>query len=308
MLTNRRVRVIVNPSARSGRARKALSQAGQIAGLQLEWSESRSAEHLRDLVRSAQEEDLDALAVAGGDGTVALALSGLNGPNRVPLGVLPSGSGNDFARDLGISKVLGEALRVLANGGARWVDVARVTPGNARFCCVASVGLDEVALRIIHASWLPRSKALNIWAALRALCVYRPRRVRVTWQDGSFEGEMMFVAVTNTRSYGGGFLISPAARVDDGLLDVCIVRRTSRTRLLWHFPRILKGTHGTLPEVIQAASPWVRLEGVAGELPVALDGELPRLTTPVELHCEPGVLQVMAPVSSLARRAEPCRV
>lgn len=308
MFAARRVRVIVNPSARSGRARKALRLARPIPGLQLEWVESQSAEHLRDLVRSAQLDDLDAVAVAGGDGTVALALSALDGSNRVPLGVLPAGSGNDYAHDLGISKSLPEALGVLATGTGHWVDVVRVTPGNVPYCCVASVGLDEVALRIIHGSWLPRSKLLNILAALRALCVYRPRHVRVTWQDGGFEGEVMFVAVTNTRSYGGGFMVSPEARVDDGLLNVCIVRRTGRARLLWHFPRILKGTHGTLPEVIQAASPWVRLEGLDGELPVALDGELPRVTTPVELRCEPGVLQVMAPVSSLARRTEPCLV
>lgn len=300
--------MIVNPSARSGRARKALRLAQPISGLQLEWIESRSAEHLRDLVRAAQLDDLDAIAVAGGDGTVALALGALDGPNRVPLGVLPAGSGNDFANDVGIPKSLPDALAVLATGAGRWVDVARVSPGNAPFCCVASVGLDEMALRIIHGSWLPRSKALNIWAALRALCVYRPRRVRVTWQGGGFEGEVMFVAVTNTRSYGGGFMVSPGAHLDDGLLNICIVRRTGRARLLWHFPRILKGTHGALPEVVQAASPWVRLEGLDGELPVALDGELPQVTTPVELHCEPGTLQVMAPVALPARRTEPCRV
>jgi diacylglycerol kinase (ATP) len=308
MFTTRRVRVIVNPSARSFRARKALRLVQPIAGLDIEWTESRSAEHLRDLVRAALLDDLDAVGVAGGDGTVSLAISALEGLNRIPLGVLPIGSGNDFAKDVGIPKTLPEALGVLANGAGRCVDVARVTPGNAPYCCVASIGLDELALRIIHGSWLPRSKALNIFAALRALCVYRPRRVRVTWQDGGFEGEMMFVAVTNTRSYGGGFMVSPEARVDDGLLNVCVVRRTGRARLLWHFPRILKGTHGTLPEVIQAASPWVRLEGIDGELPVALDGELPQVTTPVELRCEPGVLQVMTPVSSPARRMVPCRV
>jgi diacylglycerol kinase (ATP) len=201
MTVTRRIRIIVNPSARSGRARRTLRQVEQIAGLQLEWMESRSGQHLRDLVRAAQNEDLDALVVGGGDGTVALALAGLKGPNRVPLGVLPIGSGNDFARELGISKVLPEALGVLATGAGRWVDVGRVIPGDARFCCVASVGLDEVALRYIHGSWLPRSKLLNVLSALRALCVYRPRLVRVTWQDGVFEGEVMFVAVTAAASW-----------------------------------------------------------------------------------------------------------
>lgn len=148
---------------------------------------------------------------------------------------------------------------------------------------------------MIHGSWFPRSKALNILAALRALLIYRPQLVRITWQDGSFEGEVMFAAVTNTRSYGGGFHVSPSARVDDGLLNLCIVRRTGRLRLLSQFPRILNGTHDVMPEVTLAASPWVRLEGVNDALPVTLDGELPQATTPIELRCEPATLQVLVP-------------
>jgi diacylglycerol kinase family enzyme len=130
---------------------------------------------------------------------------------------------------------------------------------------------------------------------LRALCVYRPRAVRVSWQGGAFEGEVMFVAVTNTRSYGGGFQVSPGARLDDGLLDLCIVRRTGRGRLLWHFPRVFRGAHGGLPEVTLAATPWVRIEAEGEALPVALDGELPQAATPIEFRCEPGALRVLAP-------------
>jgi diacylglycerol kinase (ATP) len=316
----RRIRVIVNPSANSGRARKVLRLASGAlengtVGLRFEWVESRSGEHLIEMVREAQAEELDAVALAGGDGTVALALAALDGPNRVPLALLPVGSGNDFARDLGIPRGPRAACQVLADGTPRWVDVARAEPGGLRYCCVASVGLDELALRIIHGSWLPRSKALNICAVLRALCAYQPRQVRVGWEGGSFEGEVMFVAVTNTRGYGGGFLVSPQAQLDDGLLNVCIVRRTAKSRLLWHFPRILRGTHGVLPEVIMAASPWVRIEGVGDELAVALDGELPRSTTPVELRCEAQALQVCVPAYNISRNInsaptagrEPCR-
>jgi diacylglycerol kinase (ATP) len=313
MPSPKHIRILVNPSARSGRGRRAVRQARALAdrlpGLHPEWAESRSADHLRELVRAAQGDALDAVAVAGGDGTVALALDALAAGHRLPLGVLPVGSGNDFAHDLGIGDSPADWLAVLAGGAARPVDVARSTPGGPRFCCVLSVGLDELALRYIHGSWLPRSKMLNILSALRALWSYRPRAVRVEWDNGSFEGEIMFAAVTNTRSYGGGFRVSPAARLDDGLLDLCLFRRTGRARLLWHFPRVLSGTHGSLPEVIQATSPWFRISGIDGELPVALDGELPRLTTPVEPRCEPAAVEVLAPVVSplpAPRRAEPC--
>jgi diacylglycerol kinase (ATP) len=299
----KRVRVIVNPSACSSRGPRALRRAGLYErqhGAEVEWIESRSAAHLGELVRAADADPgLSAIGLAGGDGTVNLALAALGGPNRVPIGLLPVGSGNDFAKDAGVPRAPGPAFNALLAGVPRWVDTGRILPAGgpasaAPFCCVASVGLDDLALHIIHHSMWPRSKALNIYAALRALCSYRPRPVKMTWEGGGYEGEVMFAAVTSTRSYGGGFLVSPAARLDDGLLDVCIVRGTSRARLLGHFPRILRGTHGALPDVILAQSPWVRIDAPA-PLPVAVDGELPRETTPVELRCAPRSACVLVP-------------
>ena len=260
-------------------------------------SESRSAGHYQELVRAGLDGDYDALALAGGDGTVALALNAAAGLNRMPWAILPTGSGNDFAKDLGLIGV-SQAFDVLNSGSLQAVDSAIASWGDRqqRYCCVASVGLDELALRMIHASRWPRSKALNIVASLRALWHYRPRAVRVTWPEGVFEGEIMFVAVTNTRGYGGGFLVSPQACLQDGLLDLCIVRRTGRLRLLTQFPRILRGTLGVMPEVIQAQCSWVRIDGVEEELPVTLDGDLPEVTTPVELRCDPCSVQVVVPV------------
>ena len=235
---------------------------------------------------------------------MALALSALKGANRVPVGVLPVGSGNDFAKDVGVPRALVGALAALVSGRWRWVDCARVSPGEARLCCVASLGLDELALRIVHGSRFPRSKALNLYASLRGLLAYTPRPLRVSWQGGAFEGEVMFAAVTNTKSYAGGFMVSPGARVDDGLLDVCIVKRSSRARLLANFPRILTGTHGVLPEVVLASSRWVRLESPGEPFRFSLDGELPAQTTPVEITCEPRALRVLSPARGYGEEGE----
>jgi diacylglycerol kinase (ATP) len=294
----KRIKIIVNPSARSGRAVALVRALGPIPGCELEWVESRSAAHVAELVRQAQHEPLHALALAGGDGTVTHALAGLDGPNRVPLALLPVGSGNDFAASFGVPKDPREALELLATGAPAWIDVGRC--GARRFCCVAGVGLDELALRVIYGSIFPRSKALNIYGALRALATYSPRRLSVSWDGGSFTGEVMFAAVTNTQSYGGGFRVSPDARVDDGALDLCIVQRTGRLRMLSQFPRILKGTHGAMPEVILARSRWVRIESLDGPLPVPLDGELGLAQTPVEVRCEPRALQVLRPGAAVA--------
>ncbi|MBM4255109.1 MAG: diacylglycerol kinase family lipid kinase [Deltaproteobacteria bacterium] len=301
MIKTKRIRLIVNPSARSGRGQRTLNRQELDSfctpGVRVEWIESRCAAHLQHLVHAAQSDTLDAIGLAGGDGTVMLALSALTGPNRVPLAILPIGSGNDFAKDIGVPRSVSEAFRTLLNGTPRWVDVARATPAGDRYCCVASVGLDECALQLIHHSWLPRSKVLNVYAAVRALLTYQPQPVRIAWDGGQFAGPVMFAAVTNTRSYGGGFKVSPEAQVDDGQLNLCIVRNTPKLRLLHQFPRILKGTHGMMPEVTLASSPWVRLESLNSALPVSLDGELPQTTTPIELRCEPRAVQVLVPRS-----------
>jgi diacylglycerol kinase (ATP) len=304
--SSRRVRILVNPSAHSGRARRTLARARLLQSppphVTIDVVESRSAEHFRDLVRAADEDrDLDALGLAGGDGTVALALAALGETNRVPIGALPVGSGNDFAKDIGVPRGIGGAVKTLLEGEARFVDVARVSPAHARYCCVASLGLDELALRVVHGSWLPRSKALNVYASLRGLIAYEPRHVRMTWEGGSLDDEIMFAAVTNTRSYAGGFMVSPDARVDDGKLDICVVRRSAKTRLLANFTRILKGTHGELEEVVLASSPWVRIEAGGPPIAVALDGELPVHATPLEIQCVPSALNVILPARDAAR-------
>ncbi|MFO0578008.1 MAG: diacylglycerol kinase family protein [Polyangia bacterium] len=298
----RRVRVVVNPSARGGRGVAALSRLmGQhVAGGEIEWVQSRSAEHFVALVRAAQDEPLDALAVAGGDGTVTLAAAALRDGQRLPLGVLPIGSGNDFARDCGVPSELGAACAALIRGVPRRVDLGEAGAGGPRFGCVASVGLDELALRTIYASLWPRSKALNICAALRGLIAYRPRTVEVSWERGRFVGPVMFVAVTNTKSYGGGFRVSPAASIEDGRLDVCIVQAADKVRLLGQFPRILRGTHGEIAEVTLAQTPWARIRPLdRAPLTVCLDGELDLAAAtedrPIELRCLPGALTVLVP-------------
>jgi diacylglycerol kinase (ATP) len=260
------------------------------------WATSESPAHLRRLVRAAQDDpSIDAVLLAGGDGTVALALAALDARPRAPLAIVPVGSGNDFARELGVARGT-SPWTLLTRGVRREVDVGRlVTPGGGvRFGCVASVGFDATALELIHGSPFPRSKALNTLSALRAIWREGATPVRVAWEGGAFEGPAMLVAATVTRGYGGGFLLSPGARVDDGQLDLCIIGDIGRARLVLEFPRIFAGTHGGRPGVVLAQSPWVRIETPGGARPVCLDGELARHATPAELVCERAAVSVLA--------------
>lgn len=290
----RRALVIVNPSARGGRGARALARLRGDSRVIAEWVDSQDAADLVARVAAAQDGGYDAVAVAGGDGTVTLALEGLRAGQRAPLAILPIGSGNDFARDCGVPATIEAAWATLASGVARTVDVAEAGQGGPRFGCVGSVGLDEMALRVLYASRWPRSKALNIYSALRGLAAYEPREVAVTWAGGAFRGPVMFVATMNTRSYGGGFRVTPTARIDDGALDLCIVRASGKFRLMRQLPRMLRGTHVDLPEVVMARSSWVRVEEVhASPLTVCLDGELDLARTPIEFRCLPRALSVL---------------
>ncbi len=311
---HQRIQIIINPSARSGRGQAALFDGlKRDAALAAACVRSDSPQHFRALLCAAQDPQagLSAVGIAGGDGTVTLALQALaDCPQRVPLWVLPTGSGNDFANDLGGSRALSHALALLRHGVPRWVDVgeAQTAAGSVQpFCCVASIGLDERALYHIHGSRLPRSQALNVYGALRGLWQYQPVEVEVSWPAGSFRGPISFLAVTNTRSYGGGFRISPQARIDDGRLDLCIVPQMAKAALLWRFPRILRGTHGDIPGVVQAQVDRVFIRACREDqpLPVCLDGELPSLCAPVELRPAQRRLLVLSPRPPAERAIPP---
>jgi diacylglycerol kinase (ATP) len=288
-MPEKRIRILVDAAGR----RSALRALQKIAldGAQLEWVECTSPLDLQERVRQAQGETLDALGLVGGDGTIGLALNALEARNPVPLGIIPVGERNDFAQNLGIPSAPVAALHLLCSGQAQRVDVGRATwPGRLecrrRYGCAASLGLGSCGL--------PWARWQVVQAMLAVPWHYEPRRVRVSWRDGSFEGEVLVAAVTNTRGCRG-LVLAPRARFNDGLLDLCLIQRTGRLRALTKLPCLWRGTHGDLPEVIQTQTPWVRIDGAGADLPIALDDAAATSTTAIEFHCEPAALQVLLP-------------
>ena len=248
-------------------------------------------------------QDYDAVLVFGGDGTVHRHLKTLAGVNR-PVLVVPCGSGNDFARALGLrsrSAALGAWQQFCAGAeNVRRIDLGVITPlpagassSSTYFCCVGGAGLDSITNRRANAlpSWL-RSRGGYVASLLREVGSFRPPRITVSIPDRAITGNFvsriseaaMLVAFGNAPSYGGGMQIAPKADLEDGRLDVCFVRQTGKLRLLRVFPIVFSGSHLTLPEVEYFQTCALRLEA---EQPIEVyaDGEYV-CSTPIEVRVE----------------------
>jgi diacylglycerol kinase (ATP) len=304
-----RTRVVVNPDAGAGRAAaraRAARPKLEAAFGPLDWRESRSAEHLTELVAEVAREGAPSVLVAGGDGAVHFAAAALAG-SETALGILPVGTGNDVAASVGVPKDLDAAAEVLARGHVRAIDLGEVN-GRA-YVCVLGVGMDTAALEWINAArFLARGRLLYTLAALRTLLTYRAPEVEIAWSLGApsetrWGGRLVFAAVTNTKSYAGGMKITPAADVEDGALDLCVIPQLGLPRLLASFGRVLDGRHAGMKGIVLARSEDVHIASEV-PLPVTLDGELTDLTTPVVARVLPGALRVLgAPVATVRRVA-----
>jgi diacylglycerol kinase (ATP) len=303
-----RLRLIVNPTARSGRGAAYLDAALPVlrraGGGEPEVVASRSAAHVAALAAEIAPDPDATVVICGGDGSLYAAVQGMVGA-RAALGVLPFGTGNDFATCLGIPADPVGAAEVIAAGRVRLIDLGRAEPavggGPAiHFNCVAGVGLDADGIRHLRrVPWLT-GNIKYAYGALRALWGWRPRRVRLRADDAGYDGPLMTVSIANTPTYGGGMKMTPDARMDDGLLDLCIIGQVPRGQLLRLMPEVYSGGHVGRPGVHVMRGRTVTVEADR-PIPVCLDGELTELTTPAKFTVLPGALRVPAPAVGAAR-------
>ena len=287
--------VIVNPLAGGGRAGRALGAVREELtrlGLAHRVRETRDLAHGRALAREAAAAGETPVAF-GGDGLIGAVADALRGGDGV-MGVLPGGRGNDFARALGIPLAPVAACGVLASGAPRALDLGEV--GGRAFIGIASCGFDSDANRIANAARLVRGNLVYAYGALRALVHWHPATFTVTIDDGRPRTVTGYtVAVANSRSYGGGMQLAPAADLDDGQLDVVIISQLARPRFLLLMPTVFAGTHVNQPVVETRRARRVR---IAASRPFTLyaDGD-PIAELPAEITVLPGAMRVIVPAA-----------
>lgn len=272
--------VIFNPNAAYGRAQKKLAEIqAHLASLDIHTSIKSTTHpgHGSELVAATDLAGFDGIVAAGGDGTLFEVLNGLYQhprPDRVPLGLLPIGTGNAFARDLGLQPLdWTAAIDILHQGRIRQVDVGRVQAADCEyyFLNVVSMGFAVEASQTAKKLKFIGNTAYTIgtlWQVLK-LKDY-PLEIEI---DGrKISQDNIFVTISNTQYTGTHFLIAPAAVIDDGLLDITLLQKLPRHRLLRLFPTIYHGGHIERPEVTVHRASNITIRSPQGML-LGPDGE-----------------------------------
>jgi len=298
--------VAINPSASFGKSREvgpAVVATLRALGHLVTSLTEPDFEQLRDSARRAIAKKPDALVVVGGDGMVSLGVN-LLAHTKVPLGIIPSGTGNDMARGLGIpvgnTEAAIEALVDALARPARAIDAGRIRhldseTGEATttwFASVLSAGFDAIVNERANRLRHPRGKSRYLVALVIELARLRPIRYRLVLDGVETVTDAALIAVGNNQSIGGGMRVTPNAVIDDGLFDVLVVTPLSRIAFMRVFPRVFAGTHLTDPRVTVHRAKHVRIE--ADNVAAYADGERVALL-PVDVEIVPGALRVLMP-------------
>lgn len=284
--------VLTNPSSGKGRGARVRDEALPRlhgAGWRTTAVSGRDADEAVDLARRAVGQAPDVLVVCGGDGMVNVGLQAVAGTD-VPLGILPAGTGNDFARAFGIPlRDPAAAAARLVHGRPRRTDLGRI--GDRYFGCVLAAGFDAVVNERANRMRWPRGQARYSLATLAELRDLRPRHYVLSLDGVERRVDATLVAVGNGPSFGGGLRITHGARLDDGLLDVVLIKPVGKMELMRTFPKLYDGSHTTHPQyerhrvrTVTVASP-----GIVGYADGERFGPLPLTVDSV-----PGAVQVRA--------------
>ncbi|MBF4163066.1 diacylglycerol/lipid kinase family protein [Nocardioides acrostichi] len=257
----REVALLTNPTAGKGRGARARAEAMAVlsrAGVTVRDLVGRDRMEAESLARAAVAGGVDALVVVGGDGMVHLGAQVVAG-TATPLGVVPAGTGNDVARYVDLSRTdAAAATRRLLTGEVREIDLA-VSEGRY-YATVLCAGFDAaVNERANHMTW-PRGQMRYNLATLAELRTFSPLDYVLDLDGTELRVTALMVSVGNGPSFGGGLRITEGAELDDGLLDVVIIKPLSRLELVRTYPKLFSGTHTTHPQYEHHRVRQVRIE------------------------------------------------
>ncbi len=284
---------IINPVAgrkQAGKLAPLIKKATYDKGFEAAIYITGCPEDVVEKSEKAVREGCHLVVAVGGDGTISEVVNGIRQSNVV-MGVIPAGSGNDFARSLSIPMDFKGALDCVFKGRTRRVDIGTVN--GYFFSNVASVGFDaQVVMETENIKKYIRGPLAYPLGVIKALIRYKPFDIELETEDRKIKKQAVLVAVANGMYYGGGMKIAPGAVLDDGLFDVCLVEDMSKLKIMRLFPLIYSGRHLMRPETEYFRAREVRIKCQNGH--INTDGGIIG-RCPADLSMQPQCMSIIVP-------------
>ena len=303
----KKYKVIVNPIAGRGTAKKAIPKIRQIFenyNLKFDIVLTERPWHAAELASEAAGAGYDVVVAMGGDGTVNEVLNGLiqakaETQNRPALGVLCAGSGNDFAYGIGIPRDLKNGCAVLVRGQKRTVDIGKITSDSSLkpryFGNGIGIGFDAVVnFEALKMKNLHGFLSYAVAAFKVLFLYYKAPTVHIEYNGRRITQPSLMISVMNGQRMGGGFKMAPNAKPDDGKFDLCIAGTANRARILVLIFHFLRGTQAGKKPIKTDIAPYIKVVAEKGVLPVQVDGEVFSMENRLlDITLLPGELEVI---------------
>jgi diacylglycerol kinase (ATP) len=297
------IKVILNPYAnRWGAKEKVPAVEAALQAAHLDYDLSITDEPLvgTEIARTAVTQGYDAVIAAGGDGTISEVVNGLvqasaDGPT-IPFGIIPIGSANDFSKMVNLPGDIVGAVQVIANGRTRPIDVGEIQlPDRVHYFNNNSAVAMEPMITLEHIKIQRISGELRYYVALlKGIVKMKAWQMRLTWDDGRYEGPTYLLSLCNSPRTGG-FMMAPGAVVDDGRFDFVLAPEVSKITVIAILLRLIRGTHIEHPQVTFKRTSRLTIESQPGT-PIHADGEiLGTAVSPITYQILPGKLTLLSP-------------
>jgi YegS/Rv2252/BmrU family lipid kinase len=255
---HRKVKIILNPMADMGNAwrvaRDLRSITEQHGGV--DWSGTVYPGHAIDLAKQAGEQGYNMVIAMGGDGTVHEVINGLmkvSEEKRPILGVVPAGSGNDFAHAIGVPTKSDHALVHALDKEPSPVDLGLMTDEHGKteyFDNTTGIGFDSVVTIRSHKLPVVRGFLMYLTAVIQTILLnHNSIRMQIETESQTWEQSNLLLTMCNGPREGGGFMMAPEAKIDDGILHYAMIKKVSRPMMFRLIPEVMNGTHGRFQQV-----------------------------------------------------------
>ncbi|HPR18375.1 MAG TPA: diacylglycerol kinase family lipid kinase [Candidatus Cloacimonadota bacterium] len=281
--------IIANPNAGRGKTGRRINHLIHTLNqrkFDYEIELTQAPLHATELVKIAIQKGFRKFVVVGGDGTLNETVNGIMQSGKqaeITLGLIPEGGGNDFALNFQLPGNIEKAIEILQKGKTQLIDIGKIE--SWYFINSLGLGFDakvaRISRQIKYLNGLPRYLA----AVIQALLTLKKYRAEFILDNCVLNQPFLLCSVGNGFSTGGGFYLTPEARVNDGLLDICFIEALSRFEIIQLLPQAIKGKHLKYPQVTvhQSKSVQIKCDKV---LPIYFDGELPTLQNPQDFIIE----------------------